>query len=191
MRFIFVAVIVIVAIVVLIKKAKKRTSKASSHSRFSESEASRSSPPESIDTLEKQDVYACLARYIGAISALREHCTWRSSAQGGCIQVTRTEDGRYNVGGHYDHDSNYDVLLTLQRGGYLDYFGMKYVDDGFSYHVEGIDPGKQGYCADNKSMLITDQYIVSSLHKRFGASINITDVRTSEDSTCIFFDFPE
>lgn len=69
---------------------------------------------------------------------------------------------------------------------------MKYVEAGFSYQVDGIDPNRDGVITtvDNR-MIITDNYIVSTLKERFGARINIEIAWTKDDTTFVSFNFPE
>lgn len=190
---ILVVVVIIVAVIVFFaKSANKSDHKSTSYSNTSASYAAPVSYSKPVDTIDKQHLYSCIARFVGAISTIRDQCSWRSWTQGGCIQVTRKEDGSYHIHGSYDHDSNYNIQNTLQGGGYLDYFGMKYVEDGFSYQVDGIDPNRDGVITtvDNR-MLITDNYIVSTLKERFGARINIKTAWTKDNTTFVSFNFPE
>lgn len=145
-----------------------------------------------VDTLEQQSLYYCIARFIGAISTLRTQSnSWRSSFQGGSIGITQRNDGLYDVDGFYDHDSNYGVESALRGGGYLDYLGMKYVDDGLSYHIKGIDQRRSSSGVETNRMFITHNYIVSKLKERFGMSINIEAAYTKDSVAYVSFNFPE
>ena len=110
----------------------------------------------------------------------------------GDVEVMRDEAGIYNISGRYDHDSNYNVQNALQQGGYLDYFGMKYVEDGFSYQVNGIDPNHNSSLSiDDNRMYITDKYLVSSLQERFGSTITIKTSWTRDNRASVSFEFHE
>lgn len=187
-----VIIICIIAIVVfLFKNLDESAHKSASSAHSATSKVTASCAPKPAETLEEQNLYYCVSRFIGAISTIREHCSWRSQFQGGCIQITRQENGTYNVGGHYDHDSDYDILNQLQRGSYLNYLGMKYVEDGFSYQLSGIDQRRFSVISiEDKRMFITDQYVVSALIERFGSGIKIDTAWTRSNSTFVSFSFP-
>ena len=191
MGVLIVAIIIIVAIV-LLKNSKKDSQGRPSYATNSSSQATPKSDSKPKDTIEEQNLYSCVARFVGAISAIRDQCSWRSSTQNGYIEVAKDEAGIYNISGRYDHDSNYNVQNALQQGGYLDYLGMRYVEDGFSYQVNGIDPNHNSSLSiDNNQMYITDKYLVSSLQERFGSAINIKTSWTRDKRASVSFEFCE
>ena len=108
--------------------------------------------------------------------------------------ISRNEDGTCDVGGSYNADvGNIRIREILQKGNYLDYFGMKLIDEGFSYHVKGIDPNRGGVAvtANNRLLLINDSYLISELKRRFGTSINIEAAWTKENQVYVGFNFPD
>lgn len=183
----------IIAIVVFLYKILDGPARRNASStRVVTPQATTVNAPRPTETLEEQNLYYCINRFIGAISTIREYCRWRSWFQGGCIQITRLENGTYEIGGHYDHDSNYDIQNQLRRGGYLDYLGMQYAEDGFTYRLSGIDQRRfSAISADDKRVFITDQYVVSALTDRFGTEIKIRVAWTRDNSTFVSFSFPE
>ena len=191
MGVVIIAVIIIVAVVIL-KNSKRDSQRRSSYEPISSSQATPKSDSKPKDTIEEQNLYSCVARFVGAISAIRDQCSWRSSTQFGFIEVARDEAGIYNISGRYDHDSNYNVQNALQQGGYLDYLGMRYVEDGFSYQVNGIEPNRNSSLsiADNQ-MYVTDKYLVSSLQERFGSTIHIKASWTKDNRASVSFEFCE
>lgn len=187
-------VIAVIALVlfVIFKNMNKNANTNTSNSYVSSSTAKSVSNARPVDTLDKQHLYTCVSRFVGAVSTIRDRCSYRSWTQGGCLQIKRNEDGTYYINGHYDHDSNYDILNTLQKGGYLDYFGMEYVEDGFTYHIDGIDPNRDDVVSSvDDRLCINDNYIVSELKERFGTKINIKTAWTKDDSAFVSFNFPE
>lgn len=191
MEFIIVAIIIIV-IVVLLKNSNKGGQRRSYYEATPSPQATPKSESSPKDTIEEQNLYSCVARFVGAISTIRDQCNWRSSTQFGYIEVTRDKAGLYAISGRYDHDSNYNVQNALQQGGYLDYYGMRYVEDGFSYQVNGIDPNHVSRVSyDDNRMLITDKYLISSLQERLGSTINIKASWTRDDTASVSFDFCE
>lgn len=186
-----VAIIVIVGVVVL-KNSNKDSQRRSFYETVSSSQATPNSDSKPRNTIEEQNLYSCVARFIGAISTIRDQCTWRSLTQHGYIEVMRDEVGTYIISGGYDHDNNYNVQNALQQGGYLDSLGMRCIEDGFSYQVNGFDPNHNSSLSiDDNRMYITGKYLVSSLQERFGSTINIKASWTRDNRASVSFEFRE
>jgi len=165
--------------------ARARSSASSGTSSYSTS-AQAVSQTFRAETIEDQSLSQCLARFCGAIDAIRSKNLWRSSNQRGKYMVYLSEDGSYGVYGFYDHDADACVEEALQSGGYLKYMGMEYFTDCVSYKVHGIR-NKYGstdsYFSDSKTADYFRNYFGSSI------AVKIENDQKIPDSKTIAFEF--
>ena len=87
------------------------------------------------DSIDQQLFTQNLARFCGAIKTVRAANDWRSTFQHAGIHVELESNGTIHISASYEHDSNFNVLSSLSKGGYLDYIGFKYREDGFNYDI--------------------------------------------------------